>query len=335
MRFRPTWRGLTVAGTAVAAVVMAGAFGARALNALAAPALVGLGIGVFQLVLADRPTVERVAPEPGSVDERREITLRVDTDRSVLATVEERVPDALSPDRTRFETTTGTTLAYRIEPDCRGVYDVGPALVTITDAFGLFIRQFRYAATTPVVVYPPVRPLSGPGRDDLSLLPEAGRAGQRREFDGIREYERGDALRDVHWKTSAKRPGDNLVVKQFAAGTDPEGVTLAATGDPRHADALASATASLAEYLLDASVAVGLVVADGSVPEGGGTDQRHRILDLLARTDGGTVTRRERERADVLIEADDNGIIVSATEGRATFDRLAGEAASSREVGSG
>lgn len=334
MKFRPTGRGLAVAGTAIAAVIMAELFGARALNALVAPALVALGVGVFQLVLANRPTVERVAPEPGSAGDRREITLHIDTDRSILATVEDRVPDALAPERTRFETTTGTTLVYGIEPDRRGVYDVGPALVTITDTFGLFVRRFHYATTTEVAVYPPVESLSGPGRDDLSLLPEADPARRRREFDGIREYERGDALRDVHWKTSAKRPGDDLVVKQFTAGTDHERVTIAATGDPRHADDLASATASLAGYLLDAGVDVGLVVADGNVPEGGGADHRRAILDLLARTDGGVVARRDRERADVVIEADNDGIVVSAADGRTTFDRLAGETPPNQVVGS-
>lgn len=344
LRARPTWQGLAVAVAAIAGIAMAGFFGARALNALVAPALVALGIAGVRLALVDRPALERIAPGSGSVGDRREISLRIDADRSVLATVDERVPDLLVPERTRFEAVigTGTTLTYGIEPDERGVYDVGPAVVTVTDPFGLFVRRFRYPTTTPIAVHPPVCALSGPGRDDLSVLSEVDRARRRHEFDGIREYERGDALRDVHWKTTAKRPSDGLLVKRFAVEGDPESLTIAASGDPRHADALASATASLAEYLFDAGVDVGLVVADGTVPAAGDAGKRTRreILALLARTDGGIVPRRDREHADVVIEAGDDGVTVTGIDGRTTFERLAGEPApdpqsrSARAVGS-
>jgi uncharacterized protein (DUF58 family) len=320
---RPTRRGVVVAAVAFVAVAMAGLFGARALNALVAPALVGLGAGALQLALAKRPAADRIAPEPGFVGERRELTLRIEARRSALATVEDRVPDALRPERTRFETTTGTTLSYGIEPERRGRYEAGPLSVTVTDVLGLFVRRFRYAETTPVVVYPAVRPLSGPGRYELPALFEADRP-RRREagaFDHVREYERGDALRDVHWKASAKRPDGGLVVKGFAAGTDAGDVTLVATGEPRHADALASAAASVAVHLLDADIAVGLRVADGHVGPGAGREQRRALLELLARTDAGVVD----DEGDALIEATDEGVVVSSAAGRTTFDRLVGD----------
>lgn len=329
---RPTVRGIVVCAGALAAVVMAWLFGARALNAFVAPALVGLGVGVLQLASATRPTVDRIAPEPGPAGERRELTLRIDARRSAIATVEERVPDALRAERTRFETTIGpgTALSYAIEPDRRGSYEVGPLSVTITDTLGLFVRRFRYEGTTPVVVHPVVRPLSGAGRHDLPLLSEADRSPERGTFDRIREYERGDALRDVHWKSSAKRPDDGLVVKEFSEDPDPEGVTLVATGEPRHADALASAAASIAVHLLESAVDVGVRVADGSVPTGGGPDQRRAVLDLLARTDGGTL---DDPGADVLIEATDDGVLVSTPDGRTTLERLVGGANERAERG--
>lgn len=317
---RPTRRGTVVAGVAFAAVVMAGLFGARALNALVAPALVGLGIGALQLASASRPTVDRIASEPGVVGERRELSLRIDARRSALATVEDRVPEALRPERTRFETTIGTTLSYGIAPEHRGRYEVGPLSVTITDALGLFVRRFRYAETTPVLVYPAVRTLSGPDRHELPVLLEANRTASGGAFDHVREYERGDALRDVHWKASAKRPDGALVVKGFVAETDVEDVTIVATGEPRHADALASAAASVATHLLEAGIDVGLRVADGDVGTGGGREQRRAILGLLARTDGGVVERARG--ADVLIEATDEGVVVSTANGRTPFDRL-------------
>lgn len=319
---RPTRRGIVVAGVALVAVVMGGLFGARALNAIVAPALVGLCAGAIQLALVRRPTVDRIAPEPGFVGERRELSLRIETRRPALATVEDRVPEAIGPTRTRFETTIGTTLSYGIEPERRGRYAVGPLSVTITDALGLFVRRFRYTETTPVLVYPAVRTLSGPGRHELPALfePETNRVRSRGAFDHVREYERGDALRDVHWKASAKRPDDALVVKGFVVGTEPDGVTLVATGEPRHADELASAAASVATHLLKSGIGVGLRVADGDVGTGGGREHRRSILELLARTDGGVVDRARE--ADVLIEATGEGIVVSSSGRRTTLDRL-------------
>jgi uncharacterized protein (DUF58 family) len=317
---RPTLRGAAVAAVALTAAVMAGLFGARALNALVAPALVGLGAGALQLALARRPAVDRIAPEPGFVGERRELTLRIETRRPVLATVEDRVPEALRPERTRFETTIGTTLSYGIEPDRRGRHQAGPLSVTITDALGLFVRRFRYTGTTPVLVYPAVLTLSGPGRYELPTLSEAERTRNGDAFDHLREYERGDPLRDVHWKASAKRPNGGLVVEEFVGRTEPEGVRLVASGEPCHADALASAAASVAVHLLEAGIDVGLRVADGRVGTGSGREQRRAVLELLARTDGGIVDGA----GDVLVEATDEGVVVSASGSRTTLDLLVG-----------
>ena len=50
---RPTWRTVGVVGVAVGSILTAAASGARALNALAAPALIALLVGVVQVYSAD------------------------------------------------------------------------------------------------------------------------------------------------------------------------------------------------------------------------------------------------------------------------------------------
>ena len=98
----------------------------------------------------------------------------------------------------------------------RGVYELGPAEVGVTDPFGLvrFVRKFE--ERTEVVVYPEVHelpgfPLSG-GNVELGTRGSRGQRGD--EFAGLREYRRGDDRRHIHWKSVA-RTGE-LYVKEFA-----------------------------------------------------------------------------------------------------------------------
>lgn len=318
---RLTRRGIAVLCASVLAFAMAGLFGARALNAVVVPAWVALALGAIQLRRADTPRVERHVPEPGFPGERKTVSLVLETERPVLATVTERAPAALSPDQTRFETTLGTTLTYDIEPNSRGVYTTGPLSVALTDTLGLFTRKCRFTERDSIVVYPPVARLSGPGRNDLSILADVGRTRDRQAFDHLREYERGDSLRDIHWKTSAKRADEEFVVTQFVAESDPGGITVAAESGYHEADDLACAAASLAMYVLESGVSVGLVLGDEVVERGDGPDQHHALLSALARTEGGRVDAE----ADVRIEVREGKVIIVSEDDRTTFDSLVGE----------
>ncbi len=98
----------------------------------------------------------------------------------------------------------------------RGVYELGPAEVGVTDPFGFLRFVRRFEERTEVVVYPEVHdlpgfPLSG-GNVELGTRGSRGRRGD--EFAGLREYRRGDDRRHIHWKSVA-RTGE-LYVKEFA-----------------------------------------------------------------------------------------------------------------------
>lgn len=337
-----TRRGRIVLAATVLAFVMAGLFGPRSLNAVVAPALVAFAIGAYRLSAAERPLVERVSPEAGFPGDARTVELRVEGGTDLPAAVEDRVGDGLAAKSdNRVEVTLDRErVTYEVELLKRGVHEIGPSSVTITDDFGLLARELRYPDRSEAVVYPEVVELAGPGRYDLAAFPEAERARSRQEFDRVREYERGDSLRDIHWKTSAKRPHDELVVKQFVDETDPGGITLVAEGPTGRADEVATAAASVAAYLLDAGMSVGVVVADGSVPEGSGPRHRREVLALLARTGAGEVESETRERADVRVRAAASRsatggtvrspIHVGANDHRTTFERMVGEDAFAR-----
>ena len=98
----------------------------------------------------------------------------------------------------------------------RGVYELGPAEVGVTDPFGLLRFVRRFEERTEVVVYPEIYdlrdfPLSG-GNVEVGARGSRGQRGT--EFAGLREYRRGDDRRHIHWKSVA-RTGE-LYVKEFA-----------------------------------------------------------------------------------------------------------------------
>lgn len=99
----------------------------------------------------------------------------------------------------------------------RGAFPLGPTTVTAHDPLGIFKRSKTFPPTAELIVLPLLVPISTfpvpPG-----LLP-GGKALRRKAMGitphaaGVREYAPGDALRRIHWATSAHR--QQLMVKEF------------------------------------------------------------------------------------------------------------------------
>jgi uncharacterized protein (DUF58 family) len=107
--------------------------------------------------------------------------------------------------------------AYRLPTDRRGVLDIGPLTIEVTDPFGLTRLRLAGAGRTSLTVYPPIEHLVGPGETSgydpesaLELPSSLGRSGE--EFYALRPYVVGDELRRVHWPSSARY--DELLVRQ-------------------------------------------------------------------------------------------------------------------------
>lgn len=99
------------------------------------------------------------------------------------------------------------TRPYRLPTDRRGVFEVGPLVVSRSDPFGLMqIGQDQrsvetlwvHPATHDMTPFPSgrARDLEGPTSGEA---PQGGIA-----FHTLREYVRGDDLRLIHWRSSAK-----------------------------------------------------------------------------------------------------------------------------------
>ena len=99
----------------------------------------------------------------------------------------------------------------------RGQFTLGPMTLVGGDPFGLFQSTRRLSATASVLVYP----ASVPVESFIALAGEmSGGDSDRRKAQfvttnaaGIRDYQPGDSMNRIHWRSSARR--DQLLVKEF------------------------------------------------------------------------------------------------------------------------
>jgi len=325
-----TRRGWALTTVAVGAFVMAAWFSARSLNAVVGPALVALAAGWFQVKRVGQPELHTETPEYGFAGETVTVSLDFDATTPLAGTVRLRAADGLDVQDSEVETTVADDpVTFDVALRERGVRSVGPVEVVAEDVLGVWSETYTYPVTSELVVFPEIHRLQD--ASDLAALHREFGLGGRDRFDQLREYERGDPLRDVHWKSSAKRPDEDLVVMEFEANEEREQVELLAEAEGGRMDDVAEAAASVLTYLLDTGLAVGLTVPGGRVEPGAGEDHRTELLTLLARTNPGTVGDRRREGADVLVQgrADEDEVTVSIGDRTVTFGQLSGDGGSS------
>ena len=105
---------------------------------------------------------------------------------------------------------------YDLPTERRGTWPVGPLAVSVGDPFGLVERRVGVAGTARLVVHPRVHPVlalpGSPTREARHGRTSPARAARGDDFFALREYEVGDDLRRVHWRSTA-RQGD-LMLRQ-------------------------------------------------------------------------------------------------------------------------
>jgi uncharacterized protein (DUF58 family) len=323
---RPTIRGWGALAVVAFAVTMSWQYGPRSLDAVVIPLLVVLLAGVVTTLRVGRPRVRRRAVAEGFIGERRTAEITVETETTVAATLIDDVGEGLTAAGATEQTTLDgeTAFEYELTLEERGDHRIGPLTIVAQDVFGLFDRRFAYEKTIPVLVYPRVYDLHGGSNRDLEVLADLARRTSREEFDHLREYQRGDPLRDVHWKSVARRSDDELIVKEFAADETAGTARIAAECTPGREEALATAVASVATYLLELDVEVGVTVGEDGQPPGAGRDHHRSLLGLLAVLEAVELDERDRRNADVLVQSDATGTVVVVDGTEIPFERLRG-----------
>jgi len=294
---RLTRRGKAVLAITLTGFVLAWLFGARALNAVVLPAAIALVAAVLQVATLDTPSVTRDVPPDGFPGDTGTVTLSFDADSPFGATVTDQLPDGLAGDPV-VETTVGATPAtYEVTYERRGAHDIGLVTVAARDVLGLAETELTVPGQDTVLVFPTVHEVGPWARRSIQSLHDVTRSEERDEFDRLREYERGDALRDIHWRSSAKR--DDLVVKEFAADSMTDTVSLTAGASAGREDEMAEAAASVAAVLVSAGIPVTLTTPGGRVSVGG--SNLTPILEHLSEVGHGQPPTAD---ADVTVFAD-------------------------------
>jgi len=312
-RIRPTRRGLAVVLIVAVAAGMSTTFGPRSLDAVILPAVVALGAAVVQLALLDAPTVTRVPPPAGDPGTTGTVSLAVDADTPATAAVRDRLSPGLDGDPRGTVLVGGDPFTYDVTYRERGVHELGPAVVHARDVLGLARRGFVAEGRDPVVVYPRVFYPSPAVAERLRSLSTPADTAERGAFDHLREYTRSDSLRDVHWKSSAKR--DDLVVQEFVDDGDGPTVTVATSAEAGRADRMAEAAATVGYALLAEGAGVVLTTPAGRVTLAPG--ETGRLLSHLARVGDGAVTDRD---ADVVVRATADGTTIRIDGASLPFD---------------
>lgn len=117
-----------------------------------------------------------------------------------------------------------TRLEYPLRPPQRGGYDIGPLEIEYFDPFSLAIGRASCAGTDTLLVTPTISQLGESVRlqasgDGTARLVQRNAIGNDDDL-MTREYRRGDALRRVHWRASARH--GELMVRQEEQRAFPE-----------------------------------------------------------------------------------------------------------------
>ncbi|MFB6222458.1 MAG: DUF58 domain-containing protein [Haloarcula sp.] len=306
---RPTRRGVAVLVIAIVALLISSRFGQPGLTAVAGPLFVAVFAAAMQVLWSGKPRVERDRLGRGFPGETRSVELRVDG--SGIATMTDTLSEGLDGETT-VRRSLPATVTYQIRYTDRGEQHAGPVEATVTDALGLVREEYTISDRTEVLVYPPVYRLGGSEAFARTFTPTSE---DRQSFDRLREYVSGDSLRDVHWKSSAKR--EDLLVKEFADTRNDRGLLVAAEAREGNADEMAAAAATVAMAALESGLAVELAVPNSTVERGYGDTHRTRLLELLARASAGRTD--QIDDADVAITANGDGVTVSVDGRRQSF----------------
>ncbi|OLZ62469.1 hypothetical protein AVW11_23035 [Streptomyces amritsarensis] len=166
----------------------------------------------------------RLTPGRVSAGAEARVQLRMDNVSRLptgLLMLQDRVPYVLGP-RPRFvldrvEPGGRREVSYRVRSDLRGRYPLGPLQLRLTDPFGLVELTRSFSAYDTLTVIPRTEPLppvrltgesNGYGDGSRRSLALAG------DDDVIpRGYRRGDDLRRVHWRSTA-RYGELMVRRE-------------------------------------------------------------------------------------------------------------------------
>ncbi len=297
-----------------------------------------VGRGRYRLGL-----VRSLSPGLVSAGQQAKVQLDLSNDGRMptgLLLLEEQIPYVLGT-RPRFVVNRmgphwKRTIEYAVRSDVRGKFIVGPMTVRLSDPFGLVELDRTFIATSSLVVTPkvtplPTIPLTGAWTGAGDNRPRAFATGSAEDVT-VREYRRGDDLRRVHWRSSA-RAGELMVRREeqpwqsrATLFIDNRKVSHRGSGAASSLEYAVALTASIAVHLVQRGFRVRLVTAHGEEPggswheHGAQTAETAPLLESLA-----VITEIHQPNLDVrwLHEASHSGLLVAVFGAVQEHDRAA------------
>jgi uncharacterized protein (DUF58 family) len=210
----------------------------------------------------------------------------------------------------------------------RGIYSTGPTRIEGSDPFRLVGSARREGGTSTLVVHPRVHavpPLSIASRLDPEGLGSDVSPNGSESFHALRDYDRGDDHRLIHWRSSARR--GQLVVRQFVDVWIPEQVVVLDDRQAVHTSESFELAVEIAASVLVAAAGarwpVTLVLTDGRLARQTTSGLRpNLVLDRLAGcVPGGT---RSLDRAITEVRRMPTARAVVLVTGSTPADQLVG-----------
>lgn len=298
-----TTRGRFLGGLGVLVLLSGTVLGQRDLLRLGLLLVAVAVFGALSLRLAPDSIRLRRTITPGRVTVATEATVHIrimNPSRSIsrLQCASERLPHGLGPSPRFMLDRLGpgehVTVHYRLQPQTRGAYELGPLSLELRDGLGMARIVRAYPETDRIIALPQVHRLAG--TPSTHTHQGSGESEHRSsaafgDYDvSTREYRQGDDLRRVHWRSTARR-GELMVRREEQPREQVADVLLDARLAGHRGEGAAcslewavTAAASVCEHLGNNGFAVRLVLDghDDGWAAADDLDARELVLDRLA-----------------------------------------------------
>ena len=249
---------------------------------------------VFARIAPERYALARAGAFAYDIENRGNAALRFGVVEAPVAklAISATGAGAVVPPRSRARVEIGFV------PRERGRTALGDSYAWYESLFGIVRHRVRLDGAQPIRIFPDLGALEDAG--DLAVRARAIDAGLRRlrrrgagtEFESLREYNSGDAFRDIDWKATARR-GRMMVAQyeversqQVIVAIDAGRLMAARLGAHRKLDYAVGAALGIAGLARRASDRVGVHAFAGStlatVKPGSGAAQAAKIVEALA-----------------------------------------------------
>ncbi len=180
---------------------------------------------LFLFVLSKAPTAKRIAADRFSNGDENKVEMQVKN--NMLFTVDMEIIDELPVQfqkrdwrlSQRFSAKEQKNILFNLRPVTRGEYHFGRIIIYIKSLLGFLKRRHNIEAAEVVPVYPSYLQMRKYELlSQTTIQTEQGnkrmrKIGHSMEFEQIKEYVRGDDIRSVNWKATARK--GSLMVNNY------------------------------------------------------------------------------------------------------------------------